>query len=177
MSRLGTYCLRGFTTGLVLFYPLLTHFALPFWPGFPPILLTMFPALLNAWLAWFFGRTLMGHRQPLIATFAELERRHLHRLAASELPADVARYTRMLTVIWSLLFVVMASVSAILAISAQTAWWALFTGVVSYVLVGVLFLGEYLYRCRRFPHQPHANPLQLAWLLIKSGPIWMQRTQ
>jgi hypothetical protein len=25
----------------------------------------------------------------------------------------------------------------------------------------------------RFAHYPHAQPFQLIWFLIKSGPIWM----
>jgi uncharacterized membrane protein len=164
-------------TGLVLAYPVLTHWARPYWPNFPHILLTMMPTLLNAWLAWIFGHTLLPGREPLIGMFARMERHHLLKRETADLPADVAHYTRILTYIWSALFIVMASVSTILALSGRLMWWTVFTGGISYLLVGALFVGEYWYRRRRFTQERHANPFQLAWILIKSGPIWMRRTR
>jgi uncharacterized membrane protein len=64
--------------------------------GLLPVVLDLVPVLVNALLAWFFGRTLLAGRQPLIAHFiASIE--GPSRLA---LPG-VARYARHLTAFWA----------------------------------------------------------------------------
>lgn len=166
-----------FITGLVLSYPFLTHWVLPLWHNAPHLMLMLPPTLINVWLAWIFGRTLQSDREPLISTFARMERRQLLQLPTTDLPSDMVHYTRILTKIWSVLLSATAVISALLALSGLLAWWTFFTGVLSYMMVGVLFLGEYGYRRIRFAQYPHANPLQLAWFLIKSGSIWIPRTR
>ena len=162
--------------GLVLSYPLLTHWALLPSPNRLNVVLTMPPILFNAGLAWVFLRTLRAGQEPLISTFARLERRQLLNTPDTDLPADIAHYTRSLTRIWSALLIAMAVAATLLGLSGQIAWWGWFTGVISYLMIGALFLGEYAVRRLRFPHYRHANPFQLAWFLIRSGPIWLHRT-
>ncbi|MES2069920.1 MAG: hypothetical protein V4488_06200 [Pseudomonadota bacterium] len=162
------------TTALFLSYPLLAHWVLPRWHAAPALLLMLPPSALNAMLAWFFGRTLLGGREPIISSFARIEQASLNQSPNMALPADLVGYTRTLTKIWSALFVAMALFSALLAWSGMYTWWALFTGLISYLLMAALFLGEYLFRRLRFAHHPHAQPFQLMWFLIKSGPIWMR---
>lgn len=162
-------------TGLVLCYPLLAHWALLLRPDLPHAALLFLPTLLNLWLAWLFGSTLRKGRMPLISVFAQIERQQFLKINESDLPTPIADYTRKLTIIWTTLFITMAAVATLLALSGKTAWWAIFTSLISYVLVTILFIGEYFFRLQRFPDQPHANPLNLAWLLIKSGPFWMRR--
>ena len=161
--------------GLVLAYPFLTHWVLPLWPALPNLVLTMPPALLNGALAWLFGRTLRAGREPLIATFARLERAQLLHMPNVDLPPEMLGYTRTLTQIWSILLCGMAIAAALLSWSGMLGWWAWFTGAISYALLGVLFAGEYVYRRLRFSQYSHANPFQFAWFLIKSGPIWLRR--
>lgn len=160
---------------LVLSYPLAAHRALAFWPGLPDAILTLPPTLINAWLAWIFGRTLRQGAEPMISTFARIEQAQMQKLPNFTLPPEIAHYTRMLTQLWTALFVVMAIVSALLAWAGLLGWWALFTGIISYALSASLFFGEYAYRRIRFTQYVHANPLQLAWVLIKAGPIWLRR--
>jgi uncharacterized membrane protein len=162
------------TTALVLSYPFLTHWILPHWQRAPAFALMLPPTILNALLAWAFGRTLMHGQEPMISMFARLEHASISKQENAELPQELVAYTRTLTKIWSGLFVVMALVSASLAWSGLHAWWALFTGLISYVLMGMLFLGEYMFRRFRFTQYPHANPFQFVLSLIKSGPIWMR---
>jgi len=162
------------TTALVLSYPFLAHWVLPRWHTAPALVLMLPPTLLNALLAWFFGRTLVSGREPMISTFARIEHASMSGQANAALPPELLIYTRRLTVIWSCLFIGMALCSATLAVSGWYTWWALFTGLISYVLMGMLFLGEYMFRRFRFAHYPHAHPFQLIWTLIKSGPIWMR---
>jgi uncharacterized membrane protein len=52
-------------------------------------------------------------------------------------------------------------VSLALALSGNRDAWSLFTNLINYLLVGALFLGEFVYRRLRFPHQQHHSPLRL----------------
>jgi uncharacterized membrane protein len=162
------------TTALVLSYPLLAHWVIPHWRAAPGLLLTLPPSVLNAWLAWIFGATLRAGREPMIAVFARIEQAQLSGRPGAALPPELAAYTRLLTKIWCGLFIVMALVSALLAGAGMLTLWALFTGLISYLLMAALFLGEYVFRLIRFAHYPHAQPLRLMWSLIKSGPIWLR---
>jgi len=92
----------------------------------------------------------------LLATFALSLRRgpplveRLARLVTPDLlPAEV-RYCRTVTVVWSAFFLLNGSVATALAWWAPRGWWAAYCGALSYLLVGALFTGEYLYRKRRF---------------------------
>jgi uncharacterized membrane protein len=111
------------------------------------------PVAINLVLAWVFGRTLRRGRVPLISRFALMEQ--------DTLSAEIAAYTRTLTWVWTALFVAAAAVSLTLALSGNRDAWSLFTNLVNYLLVGALFLGEFVYRRLRFPHQQHHSPLRL----------------
>lgn len=125
-----------------------------FWAS-PPVAWLLFvpPIVINAMLAWLFGRTLVHGRVPLIARFAQIEQ--------GTLSAELAIYTRTLTLLWTLLFIAAALLSFALAMSGHRDAWSLFTNFINYLLVGALFLGEFAYRRRRFPNYRHHSPLQL----------------
>jgi uncharacterized membrane protein len=111
------------------------------------------PVLINAMLAWLFGRTLVRGRVPLIARFAMMEQ--------GTLSAELAGYTRTLTWAWTLLFLAAALFSLALALSGHRDAWSLFTNFINYLLVAALFLGEFAYRRLRFPNYRHHSLLQL----------------
>ena len=111
------------------------------------------PIVINLALAWVFGRTLLRGRVPLISRFALMEQ--------ETLSPEVAAYTRLLTWLWTGLFVAAAGVSFILALSGHHDAWSLFTNLINYLLVGALFLGEFAYRRVRFRNYRHQSPLQL----------------
>jgi uncharacterized membrane protein len=121
----------------------------------PPVewLLFVPPILINAMLAWLFGRTLVRGRVPLIARFAVMEQ--------GTLSAELAAYTRTLTWLWTLLFIAAALLSLALAMSGHRDAWSLFTNFVNYLLVAALFVGEFVYRRLRFRNYRHHSPLQL----------------
>src|SRR5207244_7667624 len=64
----------------------------------PDVLLKLPPVIFNVALAVWFGRTLARGEEPMISWFARLVR-------GTELPPDIARYTRWSTVIWTAFFV------------------------------------------------------------------------
>jgi uncharacterized membrane protein len=119
------------------------------------------PIAINLALCWLFGRTLMRGRVPLIARFALMEQ--------PGLTDELARYTRTLTWLWTLLFAAAAAASLGLALSGSRDAWSLFTNLVNYLLVAALFLGEVAWRRVRFPHYRHASPLELVRNVRRSG--------
>ena len=111
------------------------------------------PILIYAGLLITFALTLRAGQEPLIARFARMEQ--------GSLTVELARYTRNLTWLWCAFFALTASLSLALAVWASLVLWSLFTHLVSYILLGVLLVGEYGYRRWRFPHYHHASLWQM----------------
>lgn len=107
------------------------------------------PVAIYLCLAVLFGHTLRPGRVPLITRFAALER--------DPLPDEIAAYTRRLTWIWTLFFILMAMTATALSLFAPLTIWSLFTNFVSYVLTAALFFGEYVYRRIRYAHYEHLS--------------------
>lgn len=72
----------------------------------------------------------------------------LARLREPDLPAEAVVYTRRVTQVWCLFFVLNGSMALYTALWASPAQWAFYNGFVAYVLMGVLFAGEWLVRRR-----------------------------
>ena len=70
------------------------------------------------------------------------------RVQNPNLPESAVRYTRNVTIIWCMFFVFNGAVALYTALFSSLETWALYNGVISYVLMGVLFAGEYLVRRR-----------------------------
>jgi uncharacterized membrane protein len=105
-------------------------------------LFLLLPVGISVLLGLAFGRTLFGPDPTMVETFA--------RLQVGELPDDEVRYCRRLTVLWCAFFAANAAVAAWLALRGSVAQWALYTGIVSYALIGSLLVGEMVYRYWRF---------------------------
>jgi uncharacterized membrane protein len=67
------------------------------------------------------------------------------RLSCPELPLAGIQYTRRVTAVWCLFFILNGSVAAASAFSTRE-WWLLYNGLISYLLMGALYLGEWLVR-------------------------------
>ena len=124
-------------------------------PGAGDWLFDLPPILIPTALCWLFGRTVVKGRTPLISRFAQLEQ-------GGTLTVELARYTRRLTWVWMLFFVALAAISAWLAASGDRVAWSWFTNFASYLLVGALFLGEFVYRRIRYRRYRHDSPMKLA---------------
>lgn len=108
-----------------------------------------------------FGLTLLRSLSgvPLIEHFARMVKPELS-------PAELA-HCRAWTRIWGLYLLALAAIGLCLARWAPLGVWTVYVGVVSYVLVGVLFAVEYVIRKIRFRDYGR-NPLD--WLLGKLFP-------
>ena len=98
------------------------------------------PVLTNAVLFAHFAASL--RTMPIAERFA--------RAQHGDLPAAQVAYCRAVTVVWCAFFVLNGGVTAALALWAPLAWWTLYTGVASYLLVGLLVAAEYVVRKARF---------------------------
>jgi uncharacterized membrane protein len=106
-----------------------------------PLYLFLLPALINAALLLTFGASLWKG-PPLVEVFA--------RLQAGELSLEEVAYCRGVTKIWCGFFALNCAVIVWLAVEGTPAMWASYTGLISYVLVGILFAAEYVVRHYRF---------------------------
>lgn len=70
------------------------------------------------------------------------------RLSEPDLPAQAIPYTRKVTMVWCAFMACNAAVSLWTALYASLHVWALYNGGLSYVLMGLLFAAEWLYRRR-----------------------------
>lgn len=153
---------KAWGVGLVLFvgYPLASRYAVSHeWNG--AWIATLLPVSIHCSLLVLFAATLRRGRIPLISRFAEIEQ--------GELSAELRTYTRRLTVIWCVFFATMAALALGLAVWAPMDVWFLHTSVTGHLLIAMLFLGEYLYRRRRYPHYSHASPWQLLRNIRRHG--------
>ncbi|MCQ2031487.1 hypothetical protein EA797_15955 [Stutzerimonas zhaodongensis] len=104
-----------------------------------PALLRWYPVLISLALLGLFAGSLMSG-MPIIERLA--------RLSEPELPAAAVRYTRQVTWVWVGYFIINASIAGGLALWAPLSWWTLYTGLIAYLLMGLLFAGEWLVRQR-----------------------------
>jgi uncharacterized membrane protein len=119
-------------------------------PQLPDLVIHASPVVINVFLCALFGLTLRPGGEPLITRFARLEH--------DVLPPDVARYTRRLTVLWTLFFAAVAAITVALWLDASRTAFSLFVNVIDWVLLAVFLVGEYLYRRVRFPMYDHKPP-------------------
>lgn len=113
------------------------------WAKEPRFLLVL-PTLINVALLVTFGATLRPGAVPMVERFA--------RLAHDDLTPQQQAHCRAVTYVWCLFFVANGATALYLALTASTRTWTLYTGLVAYVLMGLLFAGEYVVRSYRFRH-------------------------
>lgn len=100
------------------------------------------PALFSATLLFSFGRSLLVP-PSLVETFA--------RATRSNLTDDHVAYCRRVTMLWAAFFLLNGLLALALALAGNMEAWTLYNGLIAYILMGMLFAGEFLYRRRRFP--------------------------
>jgi|AP12_2_1047962.scaffolds.fasta_scaffold19847_2 uncharacterized membrane protein len=122
------------------------------------------PILVLLATAWVFGHSLRPGRMPLIERIA----RFIDQ--GDAMPRELVAYTRILTWAWTVIPLVLALISVLLAQFASREVWSLFTNVLSYPTLAVLFVAEYPYRRWRYPDTPHTNPVAVAIRLIRHAP-------
>lgn len=101
--------------------------------------LKLYPVLVNVTLLAIFATSL---RYPPCV----VER--LARLREPQLPPQGIAYARRVTGVWCGFFVFNGSIALATALFAGDGVWALYNGLIAYLLMGLLFAGEWLLRQR-----------------------------
>jgi uncharacterized membrane protein len=94
--------------------------------------------LIHLFLASWFGSSLRRGVRPIVSGLAA----RVHR----QMTAPMWRYTRNVTIAWTLYFLSMALLSGLLYAAASFDIWALFANLLTPVAVTAMFAGEYLLR-------------------------------
>lgn len=146
------------------------------------------PILFNAWLAWWFARSLRAPREGLITRIVAA----LYDCAPRELAPELYRYTRGLTALWAAVLAFLAVANGALALiavpdgalarlgyapspSITREQWSWFANIVNYGVLGAMFAGEYLVRCRRFRDRPESGFFDFLRRMARLGPrFWKE---
>jgi uncharacterized membrane protein len=104
-----------------------------------PVTLRFYPVLMNLGLLAIFGASLY-FPPPVIERLA--------RLQHPDLPPEGVLYTRKVTCIWIVFFLVNGLMAAATAIWCSFSVWSLYNGLIAYILIGLLMAIEYRVRIR-----------------------------
>lgn len=106
----------------------------------------LYPLFVNCSLFMVFSFSLF--KPPsVIETFARLKEKNLNKKGI--------KYTEKVTLIWCLFFIINGCISFYTALYSELEFWMLYNGFISYILMGCLFLGEFLVRLKVKRH--HKN--------------------
>ena len=122
-------------------------------------------AALHLALGWSFAMTLRGTEKPLITALAE----GVHSRLGQPFTAELAHYTRSVTVLWVGYFVGMVLVSGLIYVGLSWAAWSLFCTVLTPISVGLLFVAEHLWREWRHPEFPRVTMRAIVQAYRRSG--------
>ena len=102
--------------------------------------LKLYPVFMSVGACMIFASTLV--KPPsMIERFA--------RLAEPDLPETGVIWTRKVTIVWCIFFVLNALVALATVLFAPMQIWVLYNGFISYLLMGLLLLGEFILRKRQ----------------------------
>jgi uncharacterized membrane protein len=105
--------------------------------------LRFYPAIVNAAMLVFFLWSLFSP-PSLIERIA--------RIQHPNLPPEGVVYTRRVTQIWCLFFMANGGVALVTALWSSFEVWSLYNGLIAYLLMGLLFVGEYIVRMKTQKH-------------------------
>lgn len=105
--------------------------------------LRLYPVIVNAVMLLIFAWSL--YAPPTI-----VER--LARLQHPDLPAAGVLYTRQVTKVWCVFFIINGVLALITALWCSLTVWSWYNGLIAYLLMGMLMAGEYWVRLRTQRH-------------------------
>jgi len=119
------------------------------------IIIKFYPLLMNILFLFAFGSTLFVHPN-MIFRFATMQDKSIRGSMAEK---RVEAYCRKVTIVWCGFFVVNGSIAAWTIFSGSDVLWSVYNGGISYILIGVLFTGEFIVRKMVEKGMPKAVPL------------------
>lgn len=97
------------------------------------------PVLISLSIFLLFATSLLPGRQALVTRIATAMR--------GPLPPAVRCYTRQVTLFWAALLALWTLANLLLALLAPAWLWSLFANLLNYLILGGVFVGEWLFRC------------------------------
>lgn len=102
------------------------------------IFLKLYPVMMNAAVCCIFSLSLA--KTPLITQFAQ-------KMNKQPLDQHTLTYTRNATCAWAI-FMFFNTVISLITVFLSNEIWVLYNGFISYILIGIMMLGEYIVRKR-----------------------------
>jgi uncharacterized membrane protein len=106
------------------------------WTG-NAIVLQLYPTIISVGLLSAFGITLF-YPPTMVERFATAAGMVVNQRSIA--------YTRAVTILWCVFFTINALVSGAIAIGGSMWAWAIYNGFLSYIIIGLIFAAEYLFR-------------------------------
>ncbi|MCL1958422.1 MAG: AMP-binding protein, partial [Spirochaetes bacterium] len=119
------------------------------------VILKLYPLLMNILFLTAFGGTLFSPPN-MIFRFATMQDKSIQ---GSLNEKRVAAYCRKVTYVWCGFFIVNGSIAAWTIFSGSDKLWSVYNGGISYILIGVLFAGEFMVRKMVQKNMPQSIPL------------------
>lgn len=143
------FILVVFTSFGVAYFELVIYFLY-----LPPVLI---PLLVFS----MFFRSLLPGNTPLITAIAAQAR--------GELTEELSRYTRHITIIWAIILGLLTIEAILFPWLVSDYIWSLFTNIINYVVIALMFVGEYIVRRVRFRDYDHPGFIQYLQLVFRTN--------
>ncbi len=135
---------KVFKTIAVVSYPVMVYILINYFnliEHFAAKLFLIFPVFINGFLLFTFATSLIF--PPNIVE-------KIARSMAKELSPEEIIYCKKVTLVWCTFFILNSSITLFLAFSSNLDAWTIYNGVISYLLMALLFFVEFIYRHWRF---------------------------
>ena len=119
------------------------------------VFLKFYPLLMNVLFLAAFGVTLFSP-PAMIFRFAVMQDKSIRGSLGEK---RVGEYCRKVTLVWCVFFILNGSMAAYTILSGSDVLWSVYNGGISYILIGILFAGEFIVRKMVHKKIPKAVPL------------------
>ncbi|GHU65361.1 hypothetical protein FACS189447_04150 [Spirochaetia bacterium] len=119
------------------------------------VVLKFYPVLISGGLLFFFAGTLF-FPPVMIFRFAVLQDKSIKGSLAE---SRIAAYCRKVTIVWCCFFILNGGIALFTVFSSSDVLWSIYNGGISYILMGLLFAGEFVIRKMKDKKMPRAIPL------------------
>ncbi len=130
--------------------------------GHPQWIILPLPFVVLAFVALIFLSSLQDDRTPYITRMAQLIRKQV-------LDEKVKKYTRRVTIVWTVILVGLIIEMTSLALFASLEVWSYVVNFLNYLIIASVFIVEYVVRRIHLHHIPHKSFIQFIKKLLQAN--------
>ncbi len=119
------------------------------------------PVLIPLLVFSLFFRSLLPGNTPFVTAIAAQSR--------GELTEELSLYTRHVTIIWAIILGLLTIEAILFPWLVSDHIWSLFTNIINYVVIALMFVGEYIVRRVRFRDYEHPGFIQYLQLVFRAN--------